>query len=40
VTGEDEECPLLVFLSEGEKLASQVGDRQLYELFRSFVMKK
>jgi hypothetical protein len=39
VTGEDEKCPSIVFLVGGESLYSEVSDRQLYEAFRSYVMK-
>jgi hypothetical protein len=40
VTGEDEDCPSLVFLMGNEPILSKVGDRQLYEFFRPYVMKK
>jgi hypothetical protein len=37
--GEDEECPLLVLLAADRTVYSQVGDRQLYELFKKYVEK-
>ncbi|GIF17996.1 hypothetical protein BJ973_009038 [Actinoplanes tereljensis] len=40
VNGEDEDCPSVVFLMGNESLLSQVGDRQLYEFYRPYVMKK
>ena len=40
LTGEDEKCPIAVFLAQGESLYSEVDDRQLYELLKGFVMKK
>jgi len=40
VTGENEKCPSVVFLAEGESLYSEVDDRQLYQLLKGFVMKK
>jgi hypothetical protein len=40
VTGEDEDCPPLVFLVGDKNIYSEVGDRQLYELFRPYVMRK
>ncbi len=40
LTGEDEDCPSIVFLIGEHTIYSEVGDRQLYEQFRSYVMKK
>ena len=40
VTGEDEKCPTLVFLIGEKNIYSEVSDRQIYELFRPFVMRK
>ncbi|GIM91774.1 hypothetical protein [Paractinoplanes toevensis] len=40
VNGEDEDCPSLVYLMDGESMLSKVGDRQLYEFYRPYVMKK
>ncbi|GIE02200.1 hypothetical protein [Paractinoplanes durhamensis] len=40
VKGEDETCPTIVYLLGGESLVSQVSDRQVYEFFRPYVMKK
>jgi len=37
--GEEEECPLLVLLGADRSIYSQVGDRQLYELFKKYVEK-
>ncbi|GAA0587907.1 hypothetical protein GCM10010172_86130 [Paractinoplanes ferrugineus] len=40
VDGADQDCPSVAFLVGGEPLASTVSDRQLYELFRPYVMRK
>jgi hypothetical protein len=40
VNGEDEDCPSLVYLMGDESLLSKVGDRQLYEFYRPYVMRK
>ena len=40
VAGEDEDCPTIVFLGADKTVYSTVGDRQLYELLRNYVMKK
>ena len=40
VAAEDEDCPPLVFLVGDKNIYSEVGDRQLYELFRPYVMRK
>lgn len=40
VTGEDESCPSIVMLGGDRSVYSKVGDRQLYELLRNYVMKK
>jgi hypothetical protein len=40
VSGEDEDCPTVVLLGGDKTVYSKVGDRQLYELLRNYVMKK
>jgi hypothetical protein len=40
VDGGDVDCPSVVFLAGGESLVTEVSDRQLYDLFRAYVMKK
>jgi hypothetical protein len=39
VGGDDRNCPTVAFLTGGESLVTAVGDKQLYELFRPYVMK-
>jgi hypothetical protein len=40
VKGEDDTCPTFVMLGSDRTVYSKVGDRQLYELLRDYVMKK
>jgi hypothetical protein len=40
VSGEDEDCPTFVMMGADRTVYSKVGDRQLYELLRNYVMKK
>ncbi len=40
VAGNDDECPSMILLGSDRKIYTNVADRDLYEMFRSYVMKK